>query len=153
MEEEVYTNRRTKIKIKKLYLIVKTTLKKSGFLYSKVMNQINLPFEIGQEYEDLEFDLEVMEEEKIQGFDSYIYLGEIYFLDVIPKYTELIFSLDILQIVIMVFEFNSLAEQIQFKQKISQNFKETEHLLKQSSDEFRVEVSYGNSKYLDKIYR
>ena len=68
------------------------------------MKQINLPFEIGQEYEILEFDLDYLEEEKIQRFDSYLYVGEVKkFLDFSTDKTELIFYWDKLEIVILTF--------------------------------------------------
>jgi len=113
------------------------------------MKLIKLPFEIGKEYENWEFDLEILNTERIKGFDSYIYIREIVFLGVNPRYTELIFSLDVLQVVIMVFEFNSLAEQNLFQQKIEQR----EFLCIQYSDEYKIEITYGNSKYLETIYK
>ena len=42
----------------------------SDFLYPKIMKQINLPFEIGQDYEVWEFDLEVMDVERMPNYDS-----------------------------------------------------------------------------------
>ena len=60
-----------------------------------------LPFDIGEDYENWEFDLEVRTFDKIKGFDSYIYLNNFKFLDVIPLHTELLFSFDILELVIM----------------------------------------------------
>lgn len=113
------------------------------------MKNTFLPFQIGEHYENWEFDLEIVDDERIKGFDSYIYIREIVFLDIIPRYTELIFSLDILQIVTMIFDFNSLAEQNLFKRKIE----ETDLFYKQYFGEFTIEISYGNSKYLETIYK
>lgn len=79
----------------------KTTLTQSGFLILKIkMKPIELPFEIGREYENWEFDLEVLDVERMKGYDSYIYIREIVFLGAIPRYVELIFLIDLLQIVI-----------------------------------------------------
>lgn len=44
------------------------------------MKIAELPFEIGSEYELLEFKLEPLEQEIIKGCDTYKYLGEIEFL-------------------------------------------------------------------------
>jgi hypothetical protein len=67
------------------------------------MNEI-FPFKIGSEYELYEFDLEVIEIERTKGLDSYLYLREIEFLGSKAKQVELIFSIDILQIVIIHLE-------------------------------------------------
>ena len=56
------------------------------------MKNNKLPFQIGKHYENWEFDLEPIEKERIIGFDSYIYIRELLFLGVIPRYVELIFS-------------------------------------------------------------
>lgn len=83
----------------------KTTLTQSGFLILKIkMKPIELPFEIGREYENWEFDLEVLDVERMKGYDSYIYIREIVFLGAIPRYVELIFLIDILQIAILKYE-------------------------------------------------
>lgn len=111
------------------------------------MKNTFLPFQIGEHYENWEFDLEIVDDEIIKGFDSYIYIKEIVFLGAVPRYIELIFYLDILQVVVMTFKFNSLAEQNLFKQKCEV----TEVLLKQYSDEYKIEITYGNSKYLEAI--
>lgn len=86
------------------------------------MKNIDLPFRIGDHYENLEFDLEPLETERIKGFDSYLYIREIVFLGAIPRYVELIFSWDILQIVMMTFEFNSLEQQNDFKDVLDKMF-------------------------------
>lgn len=67
------------------------------------MNEI-FPFKIGSEYELYEFDLEVLEVERAKGLDSYLYLKEVEFLDSKAQQVELIFSMDILQIVIIHLE-------------------------------------------------
>lgn len=66
------------------------------------MKQLKIPFELGSHYEDGEFDLEV-EQDRIQGCDSYIYIGKEFnkILNYSIDKTELIFSLDILQIVVI----------------------------------------------------
>ena len=65
------------------------------------MRKDKLPFMIGQHYEKWEFDLEVCINDKIKGFDSYIYLKNFKFLDIIPLQTELLFFFDILELVII----------------------------------------------------
>lgn len=70
----------------------------------------NLPFQISEQYETWEFDLEILEPDKIKGFDSYLYLKNFKFLEAIPVQTELIFSLDILQLVIMIISIQTYGE-------------------------------------------
>ena len=65
------------------------------------MRKDKLPFKIGEDYENWEFDLEVCINDKIKGFDSYIYLKNFKFLDITPLQTELMFFFDILELVIM----------------------------------------------------
>ena len=68
------------------------------------MEKFNLPFEIGQDYEVWEFDLEIMDVERIPNYDSYTYLGEVKkFLNIISDKTELIFYWDRLEAVILTF--------------------------------------------------
>lgn len=68
------------------------------------MKNQNLPFQIGENYENWEFDLEILDVERIKGYDGYIYIREIVFLGAIPRYVELIFLIDLLQIVIFNYE-------------------------------------------------
>ena len=65
----------------------------------------DLPFLIGEQYENWEFELEILPD-RIKGMDSYKYIGkEIHkFLNYIPVQSELIFDLDILECVVLVFE-------------------------------------------------
>ena len=70
-----------------------------------IMNDIYLPFQIGEQYENWEFDLDYLNEEKIKGFDSYLYLWQRAFLYLVSSRIELIFALDILEVVIIRFEF------------------------------------------------
>lgn len=66
-----------------------------------IMKQINLPFSLGMDYEELEFDLEILPD-RLQGYDSYIYLGKFYsFLSYNIGRTELIFRMDILEAIII----------------------------------------------------
>ena len=81
-----------------------------------------LPFQIGEQYENWEFDLEPSNEEKIKGLDSYFYIREISFLGTCPRYVELIFALDILEVVIMTIEFDSSEGFDQFKKILYQKF-------------------------------
>lgn len=66
-----------------------------------------LPFPIGMEYEDLEFDLEVLPE-RIKGYDSYIYVGKDLknFLNNPTDKIELIFHWEILVAIIISLEYN-----------------------------------------------
>lgn len=66
------------------------------------MKQLNIPFELGLHYENWEFDLEV-EQDRLQGCESYIYIGKGFnkILNYSIDKTELIFSLDILQAVVI----------------------------------------------------
>ncbi len=68
------------------------------------MEKFSLPFEIGQDYEVWELDLEVMNVERIPNYDSYMYLGEVKkFMKLISDKTELIFYWDRLEVVILTF--------------------------------------------------
>lgn len=66
-----------------------------------------LPFPIGMEYEDLEFDLEVLPD-RIKGYDSYIYVGKEVknFLNNPTDKIELIFHWEILVAMIISVEYN-----------------------------------------------
>lgn len=68
------------------------------------MKDINLPFQIGEQYEKWEFDLDTFVADKIRGYESYSFIKEISFYGLKPTQTELIFSLDILEAVILSFE-------------------------------------------------
>ena len=66
------------------------------------MKKDQLPFGIGEDYETWEFDLIVLNYETIPFYDSYLYVGEVKkFLNILPDKTELIFSFDILELVII----------------------------------------------------
>ncbi|MBP0612334.1 hypothetical protein J8J42_04645 [Chryseobacterium sp. cx-311] len=65
------------------------------------MNDIYLPFQIGEQYENWEFDLDVAEKERVPGYDSYYFIWSKPFLHIIPNTIEMIFCVDILQAVIM----------------------------------------------------
>ncbi len=84
------------------------------------MKNIDLPFQIGEHYENWEFDLEVLDVERIKGYDSYIYIREIVFLGAIPRYVELIFSWDILDAVILVFSFSDSSQVNNFKNSLDE---------------------------------
>lgn len=89
------------------------------------MKNKNLPFTIGEHYENWEHNLEILDVERIKGYDNYIYLGEIEFLGIIPQKTKLIFSWDYLQAVIFTFKFESLEQIDQFRTDLSQSFGES----------------------------
>ncbi len=85
------------------------------------MKQLNIPFKLGMQYDNWEFDLEVAKD-RVQGFDSYIYMGKKFnkFLNNSKYKTELIFNLDVLEAVLISFEssnsdFNELSEIVNLK--------------------------------------
>ena len=135
------------------------------------MKKDKLPLQIGKHYENWEFDLEPSDEERILGFESYFYIRELSFLGIIPRYTELIFCWDILKVVILTIDFGTLEQLQKFKDILDLNFggrtqfeneylqaeiykiaKHTELWLVYIPDGYRVEISYGCSKYLNIIY-
>ena len=133
-------------------------------------NQL-LPFQIGEEYENWEFDLEPSDEERILGFDSYFHIRDLSFLGIIPRYAELVFCWDILKVVILTVDFETLEQLQKFKDILDLNFGgrtqfENEYLqteiysiarhlelwLVYIPDGYRIEISYGSCKYLQEIY-
>lgn len=85
------------------------------------MKQLNIPFKLGMQYDNWEFDLEVAKD-RVQGFDSYIYIGKKFnkFLNYSKYKTELIFNLDVLEAVLISFEssnseYNELSEIVNLK--------------------------------------
>ena len=135
------------------------------------MKNNKLPFQMGKHYENWEFDLEPIEKERILGFDSYIYFRELLFLGVIPRYVELIFSWDILKVVLFTVDFKTKQDlelfkdsldlefrksnQFYIKKQIIERFeldKSTELWLVNLPNNYRVEILYGEPKYLRDIY-
>ena len=135
------------------------------------MKKDKLPFQIGKHYENWEFDLEPSDIERILGFDSYFYIRELYFLGIIPRYTELVFCWDILKAVIFTLDFKTLEQLQNFKDILDLNFgnktqfkneylqaefyniaRHLELWLVCIPDGYRVEISYGSNKYLKEIY-
>ena len=135
------------------------------------MKNNKLPFQIGKHYENWEFDLEPSDMERILGFDSYVFIREISFLNIIPRYTELVFCWDILKVVILTVDFETKEQLELFRDILALNFGsktqfKNEHLqaeiysvarhielwLVYIPDGYRIEISYGSSKYLEEIY-
>ena len=135
------------------------------------MKKNKLPFQIGKHYENWEFDLEPSDMERILGFDSYVFIREISFLNIIPRYTELVFCWDILKVVILTFDFETKEQMELFRDILALNFgsktqfknedlqaeiysvaRHIELWLVYIPDGYRVEISYGCSKYLNIIY-
>ena len=133
------------------------------------MEKFNLPFEIAQDYEVWEFDLEVMDIERIPNYDSYTYLGEVKkFLNIISDETELIFYWDRLEAVILTFfhmEMNTI-EQIKSILKYKYHFPFYELLANYEIYEYHAGelqlflilkkpntllIIYGNSTSLEEI--
>lgn len=63
----------------------------------------NLPFSIGEQYENWEFELDIIPE-IIKGHDSYLYIGDNFNLKKDTAKYELLFSLDILGAVIITYK-------------------------------------------------
>ena len=135
------------------------------------MKKDKLPFQIGKHYENWEFDLEPSDMERILGFDSYFHIRDLSFLGIIPRYAELVFCWDILKVVILTVDFETLEQLHQFRDILDLNFGErtqyeNEYLdaqiysvarhielwLVYIPDGYRIEISYGCSKYLNIIY-
>lgn len=128
-----------------------------------------LPFQIGEQYENWEFNLEYLTDERIEGFDSYYYLSKVQFLSIVPTKVELIFSLDILEIVIMTMQFHSRREKKCFIKTLKKDFESknqiekegkvievfyldenTEIWMIQYNTTNMIEISYGPIKYIRK---
>ena len=135
------------------------------------MKNNKLPFQIGKHYENWEFDLEPSDMERILGFDSYVFIREISFLNIIPRYTELVFCWDILKVVILTLDFETKEQMELFRDILALNFgsktqfknedlqaeiysvaRHIELWLVYIPDGYRIEISYGCSKYLNIIY-
>lgn len=135
------------------------------------MKKEKLSFQIGKHYENWEFDLEPSDMERILGFDSYFYIRELSFLDIIPRYTELVFCWDLLKVVILTVDFETKEQLELFRDILDLNFgnrtqfkneylhseiysvaRHIELWLVYIPDGYRIELSYGNSKYLREIY-
>ena len=135
------------------------------------MKKDKLPFQIGNHYENWEFDLEPSDMERILGFDSYVFIREISFLNIIPRYTELVFCWDILKVVILTFDFETKEQMELFRDILALNFgsktqfknedlqaeiysvaRHIELWLVYIPYGYRIEISYGSSKYLKEIY-
>ena len=131
------------------------------------MKRLKLPFEIGLDYEDFEFDLEIFEIDKIPNYDSYLYLGEVKkFLNFISVKTELIFYWDRLEIVILTFE--NMNDFEEFKNILNLPFQiyrgnNNYKILQCTRDNLKLLLIrkkfntftfvYGNSTAVDKIYK
>ena len=135
------------------------------------MKKDKLPFQIGNHYENWEFDLEPSEMERILGFDSYFYIRELSFLGIIPRYAELVFCWDILKVVILTIDFETKEQLELFRDILALNFgsktqfknellqaeiysiaRHLELWLVYIPDGYRIELSYGINKYLNIIY-
>lgn len=86
------------------------------------MRNLPYPFKLGEQYETWEFDLEIMDKERIEGCDSYIYLGNISLFGENAEYIEMIFSMDIL--IAVYIKFNPIIFRYLIKNKeIINNYK------------------------------
>lgn len=104
------------------------------------MNSDELPFKIGEGYENWEFNLEVLNYQRIPFYDSYLYVGEVKkFLNILPQKTELIFDWDVLEIVILTFidlEDNT-RQDLNRKLKLSNKISSSQDHLKCSYSEYK----------------
>ena len=135
------------------------------------MKKDKLPFQIGKHYENWEFDLEPIDMERILGLDSYFYIRELSFFGIIPRYAQLVFCWDILKVVILTFDFETKEQMELFRDILALNFgsktqfknedlqaeiysvaRHIELWLVYIPDGYRIEISYGCSKYLNIIY-
>lgn len=110
------------------------------------MNNNLLPFQLGEHYQNWEFDLEILDLERIKGYDSYIYLDEIKIFNNKAYYVELIFLFDILEFVLLIFSFSSEEELIGFITKIENHYSN----LYCRKNGLYVELHYA--KFNDKAY-
>ncbi len=135
-----------------------------------MMKLIKLPFKIGDDYENWEYDLEISKIDRILGYDSYIYIRELSFLGLVPQYTEFIFSWDILQCVVFTFNFESQKQLQQFRDilnlnlgesKILQNeyliantyqFEELKIWLIHIHNSYQIQIAYGWNFILQLLY-
>lgn len=135
------------------------------------MKQNNLPFKLGEHYERWEFELEILDFDKIKGHESYIYLKNVFFLNLIPLKVELIFSFDILELIIMEINPTNHKEIEDLLNLLSVNFgnyveQEQEYLsaciykLEDSNElwliykplEDETYIAYGNSKLIIQLF-
>ena len=131
------------------------------------MEKENLPFLLGLDYEQWEFSLEVLDKEDILGMDNYLYLEDISFLGAVPKSVEMLFSLDILQVVRIIYEFDNQKELNKFYKGLAEYFKNNIKLLYKDKIAYLIEdieiwmipkpdcieVVYGNYKHLIKLMK
>ena len=135
------------------------------------MKKDKLPFQIGKHYENWEFDLEPIDMERILGLDSYFYIRELSFFGIIPRYAQLVFCWDILKVVILTVDFETKEQMELFRDILALNFgsktqfknedlqaeiysvaRHIELWLVYIPYGYRIEISYGSSKYLKEIY-
>ena len=125
------------------------------------MKQNILPFKIGMQYENWEFSLEPIHEDRFEGFDSYLCVEELACEFIFPVYLELVFSLDILKVIIYVVvidteeKFSKLKDVLEerFRNKYFKRYNSRIEILNisgsievwivQKAIDSRVEVSYG----------
>ena len=110
------------------------------------MKNKKLPFQIGEQYENWEFNLEVLDFERIKGFDSYLYLKEVNFLGIKSNYAELIFLFDILEQIILKFSFNYEEQLKHFISKLPKT------QIKWKISELNLTITYGNIKNQTTIF-
>lgn len=135
------------------------------------MKQNILPFKIGKQYEEWEFDLEPLNKDRGLGLDSYLYLKKLLCMGFSPIYIELVFSFDILKIVIFVLDIIAGVKLDKFKAmlEVSIGYKKLpkgndsvvdifivdkgiELWIVKMAINSSVEVAYGSSTDLKKIY-
>lgn len=93
-------------------MILSNHFNQSGFFIHKAkMKQLDLPFKIDKQYENWQFELDVLDD-RLSGYHSYKYIGEQsnYFLNFITDETELIFNGDYLTAVIITIKNLGISE-------------------------------------------
>lgn len=131
------------------------------------MKKINIPFQIDSQYENWQFELEVLND-RLVGYHSYKYIGKKFnfFLEFSTNETELIFNGDVLTAVILTFRgknkpnLKALQEvlvSVGFKSKLNTNsynyfeFRKRLYCIKNSKNQIVSQLVYGKSSFIRKL--
>ncbi len=110
------------------------------------MEDIELPFKIGEQYEKWEFNLEPKDEDL--NSEKYLYLGEISFLGIVPISIELQFDLDVLIGVKLYFKKYNLLEIEKLKVAMQDSHLSSSEWCILECNELIV-LKYGASKFIN----
>jgi len=103
------------------------------------MNTNILPFKLGMEYENWEFDLEPVND-RINGYDSYTYIRKIEISGIKPKCIELVFHWDILVAIILQIKENDLSKA---EKLIDFKFKQVEYYYYLSDNKINSQIYHS----------